>query len=104
MNLDSRLTQLKGIGEKIAVLFEKLGIETIEELLAYYPKDYETYEKPVFVRDIKEEGMVTIRGIVAAPPILRHSGKLQIVTAIVRPYYSGKLVSNALFKENIDSW
>ncbi|MCI9138590.1 MAG: ATP-dependent DNA helicase RecG [Lachnospiraceae bacterium] len=84
MNLDSRLTQLKGIGEKIAVLFEKLGIETIEELLAYYPKDYETYEKPVFVRDIKEEGMVTIRGIVAAPPILRHSGKLQIVTAILQ--------------------
>ena len=81
MNLDSRLTQLKGIGEKIAVLFEKLGIETIEELLAYYPKDYETYEKPVFVRDIKEEGMVTIRGMVAAPRILGHRGKMQIVTA-----------------------
>lgn len=84
MNLDSRLTQLKGVGEKIAVLFEKLGIETIEELLAYYPKDYETYEKPVFVREIKEEGMVTIKGRVAAPPILKHSGKLQIVTAILQ--------------------
>lgn len=84
MNLDSRLTQLKGVGKKIALLFEKLGIETIEELLSYYPKDYETYDKPVCVREIREEGMVTIKGTVMAPPILKHSGKLQIVTAILQ--------------------
>ncbi len=35
------ITALKGIGEKSAGLFNRLGIATTEELLRYYPKDYE---------------------------------------------------------------
>ena len=38
---------LKGIGDKTAKLFEKLGIRTIEDLLEYYPRDYEEYRPPL---------------------------------------------------------
>ena len=34
---------LKGIGEKTEKLFQKLGIETVGDLLRYYPRDYEEY-------------------------------------------------------------
>ena len=37
---------LKGIGEKTEKLFQKLGIETVGDLLRYYPRDYEEYRKP----------------------------------------------------------
>ena len=31
---------LKGIGEKTGKLFEKLGVLSIDDLLAYYPRAY----------------------------------------------------------------
>lgn len=37
---------LKGVGEKRAALFEKLGIRTVEDLLEFYPRDYVDYSKP----------------------------------------------------------
>ena len=38
MNYDDPITCLKGIGEKTAALYEKLGIVTIGELMRYYPE------------------------------------------------------------------
>ena len=35
------LDSLKGIGEKTGRLFAKLGIETVDELLEYYPRAYD---------------------------------------------------------------
>ena len=32
---------LKGIGEKTGKLFEKLGVLSIDDLLAYYPRAYD---------------------------------------------------------------
>ena len=37
---DSILT-LPGIGPKKAALFAKLGVETLDDLIRYYPRDYE---------------------------------------------------------------
>ena len=39
---DQSIETLKGIGEKTAKLFEKVGIRTIDDLLHYYPKGYDT--------------------------------------------------------------
>lgn len=41
------ITALKGIGEKTAKLFGKLHITTTEDLLRYYPRDYEFFAEPV---------------------------------------------------------
>lgn len=43
---DQSIETLKGIGEKTAKLFEKVGIRTIDDLLHYYPKGYDTYGEP----------------------------------------------------------
>ena len=40
---DQSIETLKGIGEKTAKLFEKVGIRTVDDLLHYYPKGYDTY-------------------------------------------------------------
>ena len=37
----SELTGIKGIGEKRAALFKKLGIVTKRDLLSYFPRTYE---------------------------------------------------------------
>ena len=43
---DQSIETLKGIGEKTAKLFEKVGIRTIDDLLHYYPRGYDTYGEP----------------------------------------------------------
>jgi len=49
MNEESVITEIKGIGEKNAKLYEKAGIKTVGELLRHYPKGYERFEeiKPI---------------------------------------------------------
>ncbi|HAA65174.1 MAG TPA: hypothetical protein DCE04_08380, partial [Thermoanaerobacter sp.] len=39
LNLD--IQYVKGVGPKRAKLLKKLGINTVEDLLFYFPKDYE---------------------------------------------------------------
>lgn len=47
MNYNDKITVIKGVGEKTAVLFKRLGIETIRDLVYYFPRDYELYGPPV---------------------------------------------------------
>lgn len=51
---------LKGIGEKTAKLFYRLGIHTTEELLCYYPRNYESYQSPVKIANAVEGETVTL--------------------------------------------
>ncbi len=47
MDGQSPIRELKGVGEKTQKLFAKLDIHTVGDLLTFYPKDYETFQKPV---------------------------------------------------------
>ena len=39
--MDGTLRQLKGIGARKEALFARLGIQTISDLLQYFPREYE---------------------------------------------------------------
>ena len=45
------VTSLKGIGEKTAGLFARLGVCTVEDLLHDYPRAYDAYEEQMCIRD-----------------------------------------------------
>ena len=45
MKIEQSIMELKGIGEKNAALFHKLNIETIEDLLYHFPREYMRYPK-----------------------------------------------------------
>lgn len=44
---DSPVQYLKGVGERRAALFSRLGVQTIEDLLGHYPRGYEDWSTPV---------------------------------------------------------
>lgn len=54
------IIKLKGIGEKTAKLFYKLGVHTIKELLFYYPKNYQSFGQPVKLSQAAEGEVVTV--------------------------------------------
>ena len=42
-----KISSLKGIGEKTEKLFQKIGVDTVEDLIRYYPKGFEIFEDPI---------------------------------------------------------
>ena len=45
MGLDREIQYVKGVGEARAKTLNKLGIYTLEDLITYYPSDYEDRSK-----------------------------------------------------------
>ena len=52
MNEYSRISALKGVGDKTEQLFQKLNIETVGDLLRYYPRKYDIYEEATPIADV----------------------------------------------------
>ena len=55
MSLDDKITTLKGVGNKTAELFEKLGITTVGELISHYPRRYERYGEVIEIGEIGKD-------------------------------------------------
>ena len=81
------ITSLKGIGEKTGKLFEKLGIYTVEDLLEYYPRAYDTYEKPAKIADLKPDGIAAVEGVLMKDGEVRRFSRVQVTLAFL---YDGK--------------
>ena len=45
MNLQDSVASLKGVGKKRLPLLEKLHIETIEDLLRFFPRRYDSADR-----------------------------------------------------------
>ena len=66
MKYSDDIINLKGIGEKKAKLFYRLGIHTVKDLLLYYPRDYQTFGQPVKITEASREEPVTIELFLSA--------------------------------------
>ena len=81
------ITDIKGIGEKKKELFNRLGIYDTGNLLRFYPRTYEVYEKPLFIADLNDSHIgktVSIEAVVSGKPGLYRAGRVAVVTVIVR--------------------
>ena len=86
MQLSDRITAIKGIGDKIAQNFEKLHIETVEELICHYPSRYVVFEAPVPIGQLRGESEVAVEGVFSASPaIVKRNGKTILTTRFKDP-------------------
>lgn len=65
---------LKGVGPKKLQALNKLGINTIEDLLTYYPFRYEDLTVKQ-LSDVADGEKVVLKGVIAAPPVVSHFGR-----------------------------
>lgn len=73
MNLQDPVTALSGVGAKRAETLATLGIETIEDLLSYYPFRYEDIQERQ-IQEINDQEKVTLKGLVVSPAVLNRFG------------------------------
>ncbi len=83
--MDSPITSIKGIGEKTAMLFHRVGVHTVGELLSYYPRTYDIYEEPVTFANLKTD-------------------EIQAVTGFLKKVPSVPIFSGAGFRRKRDVW
>ncbi|MEI6153570.1 MAG: ATP-dependent DNA helicase RecG [Deltaproteobacteria bacterium] len=75
--LNAPVEAIKGIGPKIAGIFKKRGIETVEDLLYFLPFRYEDRRDVCSINELKEGEKASVLGTVTAYKSLffRHSRK-----------------------------
>jgi len=86
MNIHSPITSIKGIGEKTATLFHRVGVDTVGELLSYYPRTYDIYEKPVTFANLEQERVQAVTGFIRKLPDTKKVKKLTITTVVLEEF------------------
>ncbi|MBL7071350.1 MAG: ATP-dependent DNA helicase RecG [Candidatus Omnitrophica bacterium] len=64
--LQNKAQYLKGVGPKRATLLERLGIDTVYDLLYYLPRRYEDRSGILPIKEVRGEDTCTVRGRVRA--------------------------------------
>ena len=84
MNEYSRMRDLKGVGEKSEKLFQKLNIHTVGDLIRFYPRSYDIYEKPIPISEVAEGEVATITGTIYGKVQVNNAKNLQITSIHVK--------------------
>ncbi|MEE3468217.1 MAG: ATP-dependent DNA helicase RecG [Eubacterium sp.] len=82
---------IKGVGEKALEKYEKLGIETVGDLLEHYPRDYDEVKKIRPIRSVREGELVAIEGNLVSRPQMKTHGKLSILTTMMTDHSGGMI-------------
>ncbi|HBI51750.1 MAG TPA: ATP-dependent DNA helicase RecG, partial [Ruminococcaceae bacterium] len=64
MHESDSITRIKGVGEKRAELYRSIGIETVGDMLRYFPRDYTDYSLPVPMNELQPEDTAVFAGTV----------------------------------------
>lgn len=73
IRLEDRLIVLPGVGEKSAVKFQQLGLETVEDVLCYYPFRYDDFAARS-VLELEDGEKALISGLVLTPATVQYYG------------------------------
>ena len=84
MRPEESIMSIKGIGDKTAQLFAKLGIVSVEDMIEHYPRSYEIFEPPVPITTLTEGNIATIEAGVCTNVTVRRIRNLQILTCRVK--------------------
>ncbi|KUO70069.1 MAG: ATP-dependent DNA helicase RecG [Clostridia bacterium BRH_c25] len=89
--LDISIQSIKGIGPAKAKLFKKLGLNTIEDLLEYYPRGYKDKSVTTEIKDLKPDVSYTVKVRIAGKAQEGRTKSNLIITKLAVYDDTGKL-------------
>ena len=78
------ITELKGIGKKTGDLFRRLGVNTVEDLLHYYPRGYDVYEAPKTIGELKPDRTGAVMAFLPKQPDVLRYGRMPVATVTLK--------------------
>lgn len=84
ITLDTKLSQIQGVLPKFLSKLQKMGLETVRDLLWHFPSRYEDYSRVSKIADLKPGEQVTIRGEIKRVNVRRAWNKhMTVVEALI---------------------
>ncbi len=80
--LDMSVQYIKGVGPKKAKLLKKLNIETIRDLIYYFPRNYEDRRNFIKLINCKNDEKANLKVQISGPPIVHRPRKGLTITKI----------------------
>lgn len=80
---EDSIRNLKGIGEKTELLFAKVGVASLQQLLHYYPRDYDSYGEPVTVKEAKANQKQAVRATLTKLPEVKGYANKVVITVVL---------------------
>ncbi len=80
LRLDSPVQYIKGIGPKRSLLFSKIGVQTVRDLILLVPRRYVDYSMVFNIRDVRENDDVTLIGRIQHVNTRRTRNRASLVT------------------------
>ncbi|MDD3340248.1 MAG: ATP-dependent DNA helicase RecG [Lachnospiraceae bacterium] len=78
------LRDIKGIGEKTEKLFAKVGVESVRDLIHYYPHTYDRYEEPAAIGALKTEEKAAVFGVITRTVDVKPIRNLKVITTTIQ--------------------
>lgn len=82
MEYSTPVIQLKGVGEKTAKIFEKMGISTVGDLIRFYPRDYEKFQEVIPLQEVKKGEICAVRVRIMGNITVKKVRNLTILSAL----------------------
>ena len=83
MKLSDAVTKLKGVGPRMAEKLLRLGIATVEDLLAFYPRRYQDWTKMTPMDELVFGEEAAVYGRVADRKEVRPRPDMSILTVVL---------------------
>lgn len=104
------ITTLKGIGEKTSLLYRKIGIDNVEDLYEYYPRDYIEYTDYEEHIDSALQTVISFKAVVSSKVLNKKIKNLTITSCKVNsggvmikctwfhmPYLNKQLITGGIY-------
>ena len=74
-DLSTNVRYIKGIGEQRAKALEKLGVETLRDLISWFPRKYDDRREAKQIADLVPGETACVSAMIASPPTISHIRK-----------------------------
>jgi len=98
VNLETSIQYVKGVGEARAKQFKKLGVETVGDLLFFFPRAYENWTPESSIHKAPLYTNCCIRAYIAEPPIVSRISGGRLLTKCSAT--DGETIMNLVFFNN----
>jgi ATP-dependent DNA helicase RecG len=97
------VSNVRGVGPRLARLLQLVGVQTVEQLLYYFPHRYLDYHRRVKIQDLEENQDVTVMGTVLSLTAVDAKKRNLTVMRMVIADDTGRVTANWFFAKNQQS-
>lgn len=84
MNFSDDIKTIKGVGEKTAAAFQRIGVDTVDDLVHTFPRNYLTYDEVIDIKQAKPNERVAVMAVISSYVDVRTVRSLKLTNISVK--------------------